>query len=135
VRFLVGDALKIPFPDESFSLCTIAFGIRNVDDVSVCLREMRRVLTPGGTAMVLEFGQPHLPGLKQVFSLFSRFVMPLIGRLVTGDNDAYHYLPKSSSTFACDEKFLALMEGSEFINCAKRSLCGGIAYLYRGSKI
>lgn len=133
--FLWADAMNLPFPDQSFNVVTISFGIRNVAVPAKALSEMFRVLKPGGRLLVLEFGQPELPGFAQLYRFYSEQVLPRIGGWVTGQKDAYQYLQKSSAKFPCGREFLDLMKASApFTKMEYRTLSGGIAYLYRGVK-
>lgn len=135
ISFVHGDAMHIPFPDATFDAATVSFGIRNVDDPFECLREMKRVVRPHGRVIVLEFGQPRVPGFKQAYEFYSRRVMPHIGGLVTGNRAAYEYLPKTSSEFPCGEKFTALMERAGMRVLRSKPLFCGIAYLYVGEPL
>ncbi len=134
ISFMQGDALALPFSDQSFDRCTVSFGIRNVDSPVNGLREMERVLKPQGKAVVLEFGQPTAPGFSSAYQLYSKFLMPTIGGLLTGDRAAYEYLPRTSKNFPCGENFCAIMREAGFRNCKFKSLSLGIAYLYVGDK-
>ena len=132
VRFEVADALELPFPDRSFDIAAIAFGIRNVDDPVRCLREMARVVRTGGRVVVLEFGQPHGP-FGALFRVYSRRVMPAVGGLLTGNREAYEYLPRSAAAFPAGERFIALMdEAGSFSEQAATPLLAGTAYVYVG---
>jgi len=97
-QFLVGDCLDLEFPDESFDLITIAFGLRNLADRKVGLSEMLRVLKPGGRLMVLEFSQPYF-WFRPFYYIYLKGILPWLARLVTGDRDAYLYLGSSISEF------------------------------------
>ncbi len=132
VKFQVADALALPFPDRGFEVASIAFGIRNVDDPLRCLRELARVVKPGGRVVVLEFGQPGGP-FGAFFRLYSRRVMPFLGGLVTGNRAAYEYLPRTSAAFPAGPRFLALMEeAGVFSSSAAHPLTLGTAYVYVG---
>ncbi|MCC5942577.1 MAG: bifunctional demethylmenaquinone methyltransferase/2-methoxy-6-polyprenyl-1,4-benzoquinol methylase UbiE [Balneolaceae bacterium] len=133
VDFEVADAMDLPYEDDSFTIASIAFGIRNVDDPLVCLKEMARVVKPGGRVVVLEFGQPT--GVVRVpFQIYSKHVMPAIGGLISGNREAYTYLPETSAKFPAGEKFLELMDEAEVFSERKaESLTGGIAYVYVGT--
>jgi demethylmenaquinone methyltransferase/2-methoxy-6-polyprenyl-1,4-benzoquinol methylase len=133
VQFIQGDALSLPLPDESCQVATVAFGIRNVDNPLACLREMKRVLSRGGRAGVLEFGQPAIPGFAALYRLYSLIVLPLIGGLLTGNGKAYRYLERTSREFPAGEKFLSLMQTAGFNDLRAKSLFGGIAYIYTGT--
>lgn len=132
VRFEVADALALPYPDASFDVATIAFGIRNVDDPVQCLRQMARVVRPGGRVVVLEFGQPRGPW-GALYRLYARLLMPAVGGLLTGNRSAYQYLPRTAAAFPSGDRFLAMMDeaGSFSARCA-RPLTGGIAFVYLG---
>jgi demethylmenaquinone methyltransferase/2-methoxy-6-polyprenyl-1,4-benzoquinol methylase len=132
IRFEVADALALPYPPSTFDVATIAFGIRNVDDPVRCLREMARVVRPGGRVVVLEFGQPR-GAWGALYRFYSRALMPRVGGLLTGNRSAYAYLPRTAAAFPGGERFLALMdEAGTFSARRARSLSGGIAFVYVG---
>jgi demethylmenaquinone methyltransferase/2-methoxy-6-polyprenyl-1,4-benzoquinol methylase len=133
VEFEVADAMDLPYEDDSFDIASIAFGIRNVDDPSVALREMARVVKPGGRVVVLEFGQPK--GLMSFpFKMYSKHVMPAVGGWISGNRDAYTYLPETSAKFPAGDLFLSLMkETGSFSSQRAVQLTGGIAYVYVGT--
>ena len=134
VRFAVADALQLPYPDGRFDVASIAFGIRNVDDPVRCLREMARVVKPGGCVIVLEFGQPKGP-FGALFRVYSRGVMPLVGGLLTGNRAAYEYLPRTAAAFPSGVRFLELMKQADaFAACEAHPLTFGTAFVYRGVK-
>jgi demethylmenaquinone methyltransferase/2-methoxy-6-polyprenyl-1,4-benzoquinol methylase len=134
VQFAVADALALPYPDASFDVASIAFGIRNVDDPLRCLREMARVVKPGGSVIVLEFGQPR-GAFGALFRTYSKRVMPLIGGALTGNRAAYEYLPRTAAAFPAGERFVALMaESKSFSRAEAHPLTFGTAYVYRGVK-
>ena len=134
VKFAVADALALPYADSQFDVASIAFGIRNVDDPLLCLREMARVVKPGGCVVVLEFGQPRGP-FGAVFRAYSRGVMPVVGGLLTGNRAAYKYLPRTAAAFPAGEKFLGLMRDSNaFTATEAHPLTFATAYVYRGLK-
>jgi demethylmenaquinone methyltransferase/2-methoxy-6-polyprenyl-1,4-benzoquinol methylase len=134
VQFAVADALALPYPDGQFDIVSIAFGIRNVDDPVRCLREMARVVKPGGCVIVLEFGQPRGP-FGALFRAYSRGVMPVVGGLLTGNRAAYEYLPRTAAAFPAGEKFLGVMRGAgAFSHVEAHPLTFGTAYVYRGVK-
>lgn len=132
VDFRVADALDLPFPEARFDTASISFGIRNVDDPVRCLAEMARVVRPGGTVVVLEFGQPR--GLfGWLYATYSRRVMPWLGGLLTGNRKAYEYLPRTAAAFPAGEGFLALMARTRaFAEVDARPLLAGLAWVYRG---
>lgn len=126
---LAGDALRLPFRERVFDVVTVAFGVRNLERLEDGLRELRRVVRDDGVLLVLEFGQPR--GLMgPLFRFYSRVFMPFIGGLLTGDREAYAYLPRTSSRFPCGDEFLAIARRCGFQNVAARPLTSGIAWLY-----
>ncbi|RMG44053.1 MAG: ubiquinone/menaquinone biosynthesis methyltransferase [Candidatus Dadabacteria bacterium] len=127
---LQGDALRLPFKDNSFDLITVAFGIRNFENLHNGLMEIRRVLKPAGQLLVLEFGQPQFKPWRYIFRLYSKYCIPLIGYLLTGNREAYSYLPQTSETFPCGNALLSIFEACGFKPGGFRSLSGGIGYLY-----
>lgn len=132
VRFAVADALQLPYPGGRFDVASIAFGIRNVDDPVRCLREMARVVKPGGAVIVLEFGQPKGP-FGALFRAYSRGVMPVVGGLLTGNRAAYQYLPRTAAAFPAGAKFLDLMKQADaFASFEAHPLTFGTAFVYRG---
>lgn len=134
VSFAVADALALPYPDARFDVASIAFGIRNVDDPVRCLRELARVVKPGGRVVVLEFGQPR-GAFGALFRFYSRGVMPLVGGLLTGNRAAYEYLPRTAAQFPAGEKFLDLMrQAGSFRDAQAHPLTYGTALVYVGVK-
>lgn len=133
VQFEVADAMALPYPSNTYDVASIAFGIRNVDDPVVCLREMARVVKPGGRVVVLEFGQPR--GLfGGLFRFYSRVVMPNVGGLLTGNRTAYEYLPRTASNFPAGDQFVELMDRSgAFSARAAHPLTFGTAWVYVGT--
>lgn len=134
--FLCADALQLPFVDASFDLCTVAFGIRNVADPVAGLREMARVVRPGGRVLVLEFCRPRLPLLSKAYLFYFRRVLPRLGRWISrSDNGAYDYLPASVMQFPERGEFLSLMREAGLDRPVQRLLTGGIAAIYRGEVV
>ncbi len=132
-RFLCGDAMALPFASAAFDLCTVAFGIRNVEDPVAALREMARVTRPGGRIVVLEFCRPRLPVVGGAYLFYFRRVLPRLGRWLTGtDNGAYQYLPDSVMTFPERGAFLELMRRAGLQAPRQVILSAGIAAIYRG---
>lgn len=131
-RFVQGNALDLPFEDDEFDAATIAFGLRNVVDRERCLSEMRRVVRPGGHVLVLEFSQPVWPVFRQIYLLYFRHVLPLIGRIVQGDADTYRYLPETVLAFPDQESLAANMRKLGFRHVRYHNLTGGICCLHVG---
>jgi demethylmenaquinone methyltransferase/2-methoxy-6-polyprenyl-1,4-benzoquinol methylase len=133
VRFLAADALALPFGDATFDFATVAFGIRNVSDPTAALREMARVVRPGGRIVVLEFTKPRTPVWGHVYRFYFRRILPLLGKWVSGaKGDAYRYLHDSVMQFPEREQFLDLMRAAGLREPRLRLLTGGIAAIYRG---
>ena len=132
-QFEEADTLHLPYADGSFDVASIAFGIRNVDDPALGVREMARVVKPGGVVAVLEFGQPGGALFGPLYRFYSAHVIPRIGGWLTGKRDAYEYFHRTSSEFPSGSAFVALMENSErFSHVRSRSLTFGIAHVYVG---
>ena len=132
ITFLCGDAMSLPFCDEEMDVVTVAFGIRNVDSPLGCLKEMKRVLKPGGQVMILEFGQPRAALFAPLYRFYSSRILPYIGGLATGNISAYHYLNRTSRTFPAGNAFLNLLEEAGFSQRKAKPLFGGLAYIYTG---
>ncbi len=133
VRFEVADVLALPYADASFDVASIAFGIRNVDSPERGIRELARVVRPGGRVVVLEFGQPGGALFGPLYRLYSRQILPRLGGFLTGDRAAYEYLDRTSSRFPAGEAFAALMRATSlFTEVRVHALTGGVAFVYVG---
>lgn len=126
------NAEALPFPDASFDLVTIAFGLRNVTDKPAALREMLRVLKVGGQARVLEFSQVTADWFKPLYEFHSFQVLPRLGRLFARDADSYRYLAESIRQHPPQEALQAMMEAAGFDRCRYRNLSGGIVAVHDG---
>ena len=129
---LQGDALKTPFGTDCFDFVVVSFGMRNLESLEEGLREIHRILKSSGKLVVLDFGKPTLPVWSQIFLLYSKYVMPFIGEMLTGNRSAYEYLPETSQRFPSGKDFVAILEDEGFSVNNWRALSGGIAYLYEG---
>ena len=131
--FAAADAMSLPLRDDAFDFATVAFGIRNVADPVAGLREMRRVVRPGGRVVVLEFCKPRVPLFGALYRLYFGKVLPRIGKWICGTkSDAYQYLHDSVMAFPEREDFLAMMRDAGLRSPRMRILTGGIAAIYRG---
>jgi demethylmenaquinone methyltransferase/2-methoxy-6-polyprenyl-1,4-benzoquinol methylase len=111
IRFVIGDALQLPFADGCFDAVTSGFALRNVADILQALAEMGRVVKAGGRVVCLEIARPTLPIFRQLFHLYFYRLVPLLGRILAGQGEAYHYLPHSLTHFLSPEELKAVMEG------------------------
>ncbi len=134
IHLLPGDAMHLPFTANRFDAVTIAFGIRNVSDVTAGLREMYRVLKPGGRVLILEFSLPRNPVIRHGYLLYFRHVLPVIGGWISGDSAAYHYLNQTVESFPYGAQFCGLMQAAGFSRVRELPLTLGIAALYIGNK-
>jgi demethylmenaquinone methyltransferase/2-methoxy-6-polyprenyl-1,4-benzoquinol methylase len=128
------DAEKIPFPDHFFDAVTVAFGVRNYENLLLGLTEMRRVLRPGGLMMILEFSHPSTFPMKQLYAFYSTVVIPRVGRLFSGNARAYSYLPESVAAFPSGKDFLGILERTGLRNARQFRLSMGIASIYLAEK-
>ncbi len=133
--WVVGDAMALPFDDNTFDVYTISFGIRNVTRPQEALNEAYRVLKPGGRLMVLEFSQLPNDGLQKIYDLYSFNVIPRMGQLIANDRDSYQYLVESIRNFPDQDTFLQMVCQAGFGNAKYRNLSMGIAALHSGWKI
>lgn len=133
--WLVGDAMALPFENNSFDVYTISFGIRNVTRIEEALAEAARVLRPGGRLMVLEFSQLPNPALQKAYDLYSFNVIPPMGKMVTNDRDSYQYLVESIRRFPDQERFAEMIRSAGFEQVKFRNLTFGIAALHSGWKL
>ena len=133
--WVVGDAMALPFDDNTFDVYTISFGIRNVTRPSEALAEAYRVLKPGGRLMVLEFSQLPNPMMQKAYDLYSFNVIPAMGQVIANDRDSYRYLVESIRNFPDQETFLAMVRDAGFDNASYRNMTMGVAALHSGWKL
>lgn len=134
VIFSQADAQYLPFPDNTFDVITIAFGLRNVTDKEMALRSMLRVLKPGGRLLVLEFSKPANPVLSKVYDTYSFSILPKLGKLFASDADSYQYLAESIRMHPDQETLQGMMDNAGFANTDFHNMTGGVVALHRGVK-
>lgn len=133
--WIVGDAMALPFADNTFDVYTISFGIRNVTRIEDALREAYRVLRPGGRLMVLEFSQMTDAGLQWLYDRYSFNLIPVMGQVIANDRDSYQYLVESIRKFPDQETFAGMIRRAGFGQVKYRNLSLGIAALHSGWKL
>ncbi len=135
VRYVLASAETLPFPDHHFNCITISFGLRNVTDKLKAIKEMYRVLKPGGRLLVLEFSQPVVPGLKPIYDAYSFKLLPLIGRVVARDADSYRYLAESIRMHPNQETLKSMIHDAGFGQVDIYNMSGGIVAIHRAFKL
>jgi demethylmenaquinone methyltransferase/2-methoxy-6-polyprenyl-1,4-benzoquinol methylase len=134
VSLVRGDATRIPVRDGWADAATIGFGIRNVADPDAALRELARTIKPGGRLVILEFGEPRIPGIRTLYNWYFRYVLPQLGKVVSKHQSAYTYLPASVGTFPPPAQFVATIASHGFRDVRAVPLTLGIVYLYAGTR-
>lgn len=134
VTLIQGDCLALPFPDGAFDTVTVAFGVRNFEHLDRGYAEMARVLRPGGKLIVLELSVPTSPLVRPFYRLYTRGIIPLLGRMVSSDSRAYTYLPESIAAMPQGEKMLSLMREARLSSPSLRRLTLGVATIYTATK-
>lgn len=134
ISFQIGDSETIGFPDNTFDAVTVAFGVRNFEDLEKGLKEMHRVLKPGGEVVILEFSTPEKFPVKQFYSFYSKHILPFFGKLFSKDKHAYTYLPESVKAFPYGKAFEQIMIGAGFGNVTSKRFSFGISTVYHGKK-
>lgn len=134
IELIHGNAMELPFNDNEFDFVTIGFGLRNVPDYMQVLREMNRVLKPGGKVVCLETSQPTALGFKQLYQFYFKNVMPLFGKLFAKSYDEYSWLQESTMSFPNKEKLKEMFLQAGFKNVKVKSYSGGVAAMHLGEK-
>lgn len=134
IKLLKADALQMPFKADTFHRVTCAFGIRNFEDKDKGLQEFLRVLKPGGKAVILELGVPEKPYIRTLYNVYFKHILPVIGGIISGNREAYRYLPASVYAFPSPQTFCIRMERAGFRNVRHRSLTFGLCRLFIGEK-
>jgi demethylmenaquinone methyltransferase/2-methoxy-6-polyprenyl-1,4-benzoquinol methylase len=134
IEFLEADSQALPFPDDTFACVTVAFGLRNVADTDQGIREMARVCRPGGQVMILEFSQPQMWGLRQVYGYYFRNVLPKIGQwFARNDKSAYEYLPESVGQFPDGQALADRLQAAGMTDVRFTPMTFGVATIYEGT--
>jgi len=131
---VAADALQLPLASGQLAGAIVAFGIRNIAGLEAALREVIRVLAPGGRFVILEFSTPRWPVLRTLYKAYFNYVLPLIGRVVSGHRTAYQYLPRSVANFPVEEELASKMERAGFSDVAWSSLSFGVAAIHVGER-
>jgi len=134
IRFIHGNAMELPFEDNSFDYVTIGFGLRNVPDYLTVLKEMYRVVKPGGKVVCLETSQPTLIGFKQIYFFYFKFIMPLLGRIFARSYEEYSWLQESTRSFPNKKKLKQMFLEAGFSRVKVKSYTGGVAAMHMGFK-
>jgi demethylmenaquinone methyltransferase/2-methoxy-6-polyprenyl-1,4-benzoquinol methylase len=134
VTFSQADAQYLPFPDDTFDVITIAFGLRNVTDKDMALRSMLRVLKPGGKLLILEFSKPTSSLLSKIYDTYSFNVLPQLGKVFANDSDSYKYLAESIRMHPDQSTLLQMLNSAGFENTDFHNMTGGVVALHRGIK-
>ncbi|MHA8062526.1 bifunctional demethylmenaquinone methyltransferase/2-methoxy-6-polyprenyl-1,4-benzoquinol methylase UbiE [Aquirufa aurantiipilula] len=134
INLQLGDSEKLPFSDQSFDAITVSFGVRNYENLEKGLSDMLRVLKPGGYCLILEFSNPRKFPMKQLYTFYSKFILPLLGKLISKDPAAYTYLPESVQAFPDGQNFLDIFQQVGYQNTQWIPMTGGICSIYLGQK-
>jgi len=134
IALLNGDSENIPFDENKFDAVTVAFGVRNFENLEKGLQEIYRVLKPGGMVVILEFSKPRRFPVRQVYNFYFKIVLPKIGRAISSDKAAYTYLPASVEAFPDGRDFIKILSDIGFEETACKSLTLGISSIYTGRK-
>ena len=134
IDMIVGDSENLPFENNKFDAITVAYGVRNFENLERGLSEMQRVLKPKGKLVVLEFSQPRVFPFRQLFNFYFKNILPFIGKMTSKDNRAYTYLYESVQAFPDGDNFLKVLEKTGFKNTACKSLTIGISSIYTAFK-
>ena len=134
IELLNGDSEAINFPDNTFDAVTVAFGVRNFEDLEKGLSEIKRVLKPRGKLVVLEFSKPILPGVKTMYNLYMKIITPTVGKMISKNKVAYAYLDESIQKFPEGKNFITILNNIGYTNTYSKKLSLGICSIYCGTK-
>ncbi len=134
IELLNGDSEAINFEDNTFDAVTVAFGVRNFENLEMGLSEIKRVLKPNGKLVVLEFSKPMLPGVKTMYNFYMKIITPTVGKLVSNNKEAYKYLDESIQKFPEGKNFITILNNLGYKNTYLKKLSLGICSIYCGTK-
>lgn len=134
IKLQLGDSENLPFEDNSFDAITVAFGVRNFENLEKGLEEIYRVVKPGGRVVVLEFSSPTAFPFKQIYRFYFKYILPTIGKLVSKDDSAYTYLPESVDAFPYGDRFIAILNKLGYSQPVAKEVTFGIATIYSATK-
>lgn len=134
IELLSGDSENLKFQDNYFDAVIVSFGVRNFENLEKGISEIKRVLRPGGLLIVLEFSKPSGYFFKHIYNFYFRFILPVIGKLISRDTAAYRYLPDSVNAFPCGKDFTAILDKTGFKNTQCKELTFGVSSIYTGLK-
>lgn len=134
IEMQLGDSENMPFEEGYFDAITVGFGVRNYENLNKGLGEMLRVTRKGGKIVILEFSKPKRFPIKQLFSFYSRFIIPFVGKRISKDEKAYAYLPESVAAFPEGQEFVEILVSLGYQNVNAKMVSGGIATIYSGTK-
>lgn len=134
IEMIQGDAENMPFADNSFNVVTVAFGVRNFENLEKGLSELYRVLKPDGKLIILEFSKPEKAPMKQLYNFYFHNILPVIGKTFSKDHRAYTYLPESVEQFPYGQEMLDILKNVNFLSPNDKKLTFGIASIYEASK-
>lgn len=134
INLIAGDCLTLPFANDSFDCITVAYGVRNFADIPAGLREMQRVLRPGGKLCIIELSVPTNPVVKPFYKLYTRYIVPAVGRLISRDSRAYSYLPESIAAVPQATAMTSLIEAAGLAKASFRPLTFGVCTIYLAEK-
>ena len=134
IEMVLGDSEQLPFKDDYFDAITVGFGVRNFEDIDKGLQEICRVLKPGGNFVVLETAQPEKFPMKQLYRFYAKYIIPVLGKILSKDKSAYTYLPESASKFPYGKIFNNILIKNGFNNATDKPLTFGVASIYTATK-
>lgn len=134
LSFIYGNAMELPFEDSAFDYVTIGFGLRNVPDYMTVLKEMRRVVKPGGKVVCLETSQPTVPVIRQLYYFYFKFIMPVFGKLLAKSYDEYAWLHESAKDFPGKKQLAEMFADAGLENISVKSFTFGVAAMHMGRK-